>query len=117
MEDDMSKLDEKVGQYIDEVKGTLGMEPDVDLLRKVAKGLGPAIYNNDASKVAATDPKEVETVKRNFLMGKLGLSDSADLDARLKKVMDMYAEKSRTKYRAVVYYLLTKEFGKESVYD
>lgn len=113
----MSKLDEKVGQYIDEIRGTLELEPDVDLIRKVAKGLGPAIYNNDASKVAATDPKEVETVKRNFLIGKLGLSDSDDLDARLEKVMDMYAEKSRTKYRAVVYYLLTKEFGKDSVYD
>lgn len=113
----MSKLDEKVGQYIDEVKGTLGMEPDVDLLRKVAKGLGPAIYNNDASKVAGTDPKELETVKKNFLMGKLGLTDAAAADAGLKKVMDMYSAKSRTKYRAVVYYLLTKEFGKESVYD
>ncbi|WP_298914481.1 DUF2853 family protein [uncultured Algimonas sp.] len=113
----MSKLDEKVGQYIDEVRGTLGLEPDVDLIRKVAEGLGPSIHNADASRVAASDPKEVETVKRNFLMGKLGLDDSDDLDRRLKKVMDMYAEKSRTKYRAVVYYLLTKEFGKDSVYD
>ncbi|MEM7728054.1 MAG: DUF2853 family protein [Pseudomonadota bacterium] len=112
----MSKLDEKVGQYIDQVKDVLGLEPDVDLIRKVAQGLGPAIYNNDASKVAASDPKEVETVKRNFVMGKLGVSDDGDVDARIKKVMDMYAEKSRTKYRAVVYYLLTKEFGKDGVY-
>lgn len=113
----MSKLDEKVDQYIGEVRDTLGMVPDADLLRKVAKGLGPAIYNNDASKVAASDPKEVETVKQNFLIKKLGLSDSDDLDARLKKVLDMYSAKSRTKYRAVVYYLLTKEFGMESHYD
>ncbi|MGB6229555.1 MAG: DUF2853 family protein [Litorimonas sp.] len=113
----MSKLDEKVGQYIDQVRGTLGMEPDVDLIRKVAQGLGPAIYNNDASKVAVRDEKEVATVKNNYLIKKLGLEDSDDLDARMHKVLDMYAEKSRTKYRAVVYYLLCKEFGKDSIYD
>lgn len=113
----MSKLDEKVEQYVGEVKNTLGMSVDEDLMRKVAKGLGPAIYNNDASKVAGTDPSEMATVKKNFLMGKLGLADNDATDAGLNKVMDMYAAKSRTKYRAVVYYLLTKEFGKETVYD
>lgn len=113
----MGKLDDKVAQYIEVMTDTLGQAPDADLMRKVAKGLGPAIYKNDASKVAATDPAEIETVKRNFLMKKLGLADSDDLDTRLKAVMDFYSSKSRTKYRAVVYYLLTKEFGKESVYD
>jgi hypothetical protein len=113
----MGKLDDKVAQYIEVMTDTLGQTPDADLMRKVAKGLGPSIYKNDASKVAASDPSEVETVKKNFLIKKLGLADSADLDARLKSVLDMYSAKSRTKYRAVVYYLLTREFGKESIYD
>jgi hypothetical protein len=113
----MSKFDEKVEKYIDHAKTTLGMNPDEDLLRKVTKGCGPSIYNRDAETVAATDASEVETVKKNFLMKKLGLTDEAAADAGLKKVLDMYSGKSRTKYRAVVYYLLTKEFGKESVYD
>lgn len=112
----MSKLDEKVGKYIDDVKKKIGEEPDVDLLRKVTKGCGPSIYRDDAETVSASDPEELERVKKNFLMKKLGLSDSADLDAAIDAVMEKYGRSNRNKYRAVVYYLLTRHFGKESVY-
>ena len=112
----MSKLDELMGKYIDDVKSKIGEEPDVDLLRKVAKGLGPVIYNKDASTVSASDPKELETVKNNFLIKKLGLSDSKDLDGAIDAVMEKYGKSNRTKHRAVVYYMLAKHFGKESVY-
>ena len=112
----MSKRDELIGKYIEQMKDTLGIEPDIDLLRKVTIGCGPSIYRRDSSTVAASDPKEVETVKRNFLIKKLGLIDNQRTDEGLQKVMDMYGAKARTKYRAVVYYLLTKEFGRESVY-
>lgn len=113
----MSKLDERIEKYTAHMTEKLGMTPDADLLRKVTKGCGPSIYNRDAETVAATDPSEVETVKTSFAMKKLGMTDAAAVDAGVTKVLDMYGEKSRTKYRAVVYYLLTKEFGKESVYD
>lgn len=113
----MSKLDEKIEKYTEHMTDKLGMTPDAALLRKVTKGCGPSIYNRDAETVAATDPSEVETVKKSFMMKKLGLTDEAAADAGVTKILDMYAAKSRTKYRAVVYYLLTKEFGKESVYD
>lgn len=39
------------------------------LLENIAKGCGPSIYNNDAYSVAGSDPKELETVKKNFLVG------------------------------------------------
>lgn len=112
----MSKRDELIGKYIDQMKTKLGIEPDIDLLRKVTIGCGPSIYRRDSSTVAASDPKEVQTVKKNFLIKKLGLIDNQRTDEGLQKVMDMYGSKARTKYRAVVYYLLTKEFGRESVY-
>ena len=112
----MSKRDELIGKYIDQMKSQLGIEPDIDLLRKVTIGCGPSIYRRDSSTVAASDPKEVQTVKKNFLIKKLGLIDNQRTDEGLQKVMDMYGSKARTKYRAVVYYLLTKEFGRESVY-
>lgn len=112
----MSKLDEKVGKYIDEVRGKLGQEPDVDLLRKVTKACGPAIYRADAETVAATQASELETIKKNFLIKKLGLSESDDLDGAIDSVMEQYGRSNRNKYRAVVYYLLTKHFGKDSVY-
>ena len=34
----------------------------------------------------------------------------------LKAVLDIYGQSERNKYRAVVYYMLVKQFGKESVY-
>ena len=47
---------------------------------------------------------------------KLGLKDSADLDAGIASVMETYGKSNRNKYRAVVYYMLTKHFKKEKVY-
>ena len=92
------------------------MSFDADLLRKVAKGCGPSIYSNDASKVSGSDKKELETVKKNFLMKKLGLKDGAELDSAIAEVMDTMGSSNRNKYRAMVYYLLAKKFKKESVY-
>lgn len=112
----MSKLDELIVSYekhLQEIETT----PDVSFLRKVAKGLGPAIYNKDASMVSGTDEKELETVKNNFLIKKLGLEDSPVLDKAIADVIEKYGKSKPNKYRAVVYYLLAKHFGKEAVYN
>ena len=110
----MSKRDELIAKYAEQMKDKLGMSPDMDLLTKVTIGCGPSIYNRDSSTVASTDDSEVATVKNNFLIKKLGLSDGPALDEGIAKVFAAYTE--RTKYRAVVYYMLTKHFGKESHY-
>jgi len=112
----MGKRDDLIAKYADDLKNKCGMTPDMDLLTKVTIGCGPAIYNADASTVAGSQPAELETVKNNFLMKKLGLKDSPDLDAAIASVLDTYGQSERNKYRAVVYYMLTKHFGKESVY-
>ena len=59
---------------------------------------------------------ELETVKNNFLIKKLGLEDGPKLTEAIDKVIADYGSANRNKYRAVVYYLLTKHFGKEAVY-
>ncbi len=112
----MGKRDDLIAQYADDLKNKCGMQPDMDLLTKVTIGCGPAIYNADASTVAATQPAELETVKNNFLIKKLGLSDSPALMEAIDSVLDTYGRSERNKYRAVVYYMLTKHFGKESIY-
>jgi len=112
----MSKRDDLIEKYAAQMNEKLGMKPDIDLLRKVTIGCGPSIYNRDASTVAGSDPSELETVKKGFMTKKLGLTDSSAMDAGLEKVMSTYGAKCRTKYRAVVYYMLTKHFGKESIY-
>ncbi|MCX2680119.1 DUF2853 family protein [Galbibacter sp. EGI 63066] len=112
----MSKRDELISKYAADLKEKCGVTADVDLLTKVTVGLGPSIYNADASTVSGSDEKELETIKKNFLIKKLGLSDSAALDSAIGSVIDKYGKSNRNKYRAVVYYLLVKHFKKESIY-
>ncbi|MEL6303366.1 MAG: DUF2853 family protein [Bacteroidota bacterium] len=113
----MSKRDELVEKYAEDIKTKFGETPDMDLLNKVAIGLGPAIYNLDASKVSGSDDKELETVKKNFLMKKLGLAESDDLMAAINTVIEKYGKSEKNKHRAVIYYMLAKHFNKESVYN
>ena len=98
------------------MKEKCGVTADMDFLRKVTIGCGPAIYNRDASTVSASDEAELATVKNNFLIKKLGLKDGPALDEAINAVMDQYGRSTKSKYRAVVYYLLAKHFNKESVY-
>jgi len=113
---DMGKRDELIAKYAEDLKAKCGMEPDMDLLTKVTIGCGPAIYDADAETVAASQASELETVRTNFLIKKLGLSDGPELMEAINKVMETYGMSERNKYRAVVYYMLTKHFGRESVY-
>lgn len=112
----MSKRDELITKYAAELKEKCGMDADMDLLTKVTIGCGPSIYNSDSSTVSGSDPKEVATVKNNFLVKKLGLKDGPELDKGLDAVMETYGKSNRNKYRAVVYYMLTKHFKKEDAY-
>lgn len=112
----MSKRDELIEKYAADIKDKFGQTPDMDLLTKVTVGLGPSIYNLDASKVSGGDEKELETVKNNYLIKKLGMSDSSDLMDAIKSVLDKYGSSNKNKHRAVVYYMLCRHFKKESAY-
>ena len=112
----MGKRDDLIAKYADDLKNKCGISLEMDLLTKVTIGCGPSIYNADASTVAGSQESELETVKKNFLMKKLGLSDGPELMQALNDVIETYGRSERNKYRAVIYYMLTKKFGKESVY-
>ena len=109
----MSKLDDAVEKYLVHL-ADIEKKPNKELLRKVAKGLGPSIYKRDSSMVATSQPKELETVKKKFLIGKLGCKDTPKLDEGIAAVKAKYAK--RAKFRAVFYYLLVKHFRKSAVY-
>ena len=112
-----SRRDDLIAQYATDIRDKFGTDPDMDLLTKVTIGLGPAIYNMDASKVSGSDDSELATVKNNFLIKKLGLSDNPGLMEAIKGVVNTYGISERNKHRAVVYYMLAKHFNKESVYN
>ena len=111
----MSKFDEKVSLY-KKFMDDRDIRSNTELLTAVTKGLGPSIYKKDAETVSGSDPRELETVKNNFLIKKLGLADTPELDEKIEEVMERIGKSERNKYRAVVYYMLVKKFDKESVY-
>ncbi|MBR9650391.1 DUF2853 family protein [Thalassovita aquimarina] len=112
----MGKRGELIAKYAEDLKSKCGMEPDMDLLEKVTIGCGPAIYDPDGSIVAATQQSELALIRNNFLIRKLSLEDGPELMAAIRSVIDDYGRDEPRKYRAVVYYMLVKHFGRESIY-
>lgn len=112
----MSKRDDLIEKYAKDLKEKCGEEVDMKLLTAVTVGCGPSIYKADASKVSASDKDELDTLKKNFLIKKLGLADTPKLDEGIEAVMEKYGKSNPNKQRAVVYYLLTKHFKKASYY-
>ena len=111
----MSRFNEKMIQYQGELD-RLEIEFDNNLLALITKKLGPSIYKVDAEKVSGSDERELETVKNNYLIKKLGLKNSPELDVAIASVIDKLGKSNRNKYRAIFYYLLVKELKQESFY-
>ena len=109
----MSKFDEKISFY-KEAMDKMGLTYEDELFDKITRGLGPSIFKRDAASVSTSDPSELETVKQNFLIKKLGLEDGEHLDNAIAKVGETMGKTNRVKYRAIFYYLLVKELGQES---
>jgi uncharacterized protein DUF2853 len=112
----MGKRDDLIAKYAADLSQKCGVVPDMKLLEKVTIGCGPAIYNEDTAVIAVSDPGELLIVKNNFLIRKLGLADSAELMDAIESVLETYGSTEPVKYRAVVYYMLTRYFAKEAIY-
>lgn len=108
----MSQFDDKLAAYKNEMGGGV----DETLLSAVTKSLGPSIYNEDSSRVSCSDKGEMERVKQNFLIGKLGLADGPELDVALEEVCEQLGSSNRNKFRAIFYYHLVKRFKKEAMF-
>ena len=107
----MSKTDKKIAHY-KEIMEKRGWVPyDDALFDKITRDLGPANFHGDARYVATSDPKEVKTVKTNFLMHKLGLKDGQYLDDAIAAVAAKMGKSNRQKHRAIFYYLLMQELN------
>ena len=108
-----TKKAEKLALYAKDIKKHYG-EVDSHFLEIIVKNLGPSIYKKDAELVSCSDPKELNTVRKNFLMKKLGIDAGQKvLDAAIQDVCEEL-KATRTKYRATFYYSLAKKFKKES---
>ncbi len=112
----MSKFDEQMEKYNSLMKTASRDAVDQALLVKVAKALGPSIYNEDSSRVSCSDQTEKDRVKNNFLIKKHGLADGKKLDDAVNAVCDEIGSSERNKWRAVFYYMLVKKLGLEGNY-
>jgi len=113
----MGKLDGIIEKMTGEMKGKLGMKKvDAKLLTAIGKSLGPSLYKKDAEKVACSDPKELERIKKNFCVKKLGVADTPKLEEKIKEVCSDMGAKNRNKYRIIFYYLLVKKLKKSKVF-
>ena len=90
----MSRRDELIEKYAADLREKIGVTPNMELLKQVTIGCGPAIYNADAATVSSSDPDELKTVKEGFLMKKLGLSDGLDLEDAIEQVMQAFNDKA-----------------------
>ncbi|CAA6810337.1 MAG: Unknown protein [uncultured Sulfurovum sp.] len=109
-----TKRADKIAFYIKDIKKYYG-EVDEAFVATIVKNLGPAIYNKHAELVSCVEHKELETVRKNFLINKLGIDASRGvLDAAIQDVCEEL-EDAPKKYRATFYYALAKKFKKESV--
>jgi len=108
-----SKKEAKIALYTKDVAKHYG-KVDEAFLAIIVNNLGPSIYKKDAESVACSDPKELETVRKNFLVKKLGMRESQEvLDSAIKEVCEEM-KASRNKYRATFYYALAKKLKQES---
>ncbi len=105
----MSKFQEAIDKYHKMMTEKMGMKNvDADLLRAATKACGPSIYNNDSNKVSSSDEKELDRVRQNFIKKKLEINDEEKAENAIKAVVEKF-QGSRTKYRAIFYYLLAQE--------
>ncbi len=112
----MSQREEKIALYIANA-AELGLGLSDDLITKVTAELGPSIYNADSETVACTQGSELETIKTNFLVKRLGIYASDEMMyAAISSACEKMGNSNRNKYRALIYALLVKEFNKEYIY-
>jgi hypothetical protein len=107
----MGKFDEKVDFYRKEMD-KLGITYTVGKFIAVTKACGPSIYNKDAETVSSSTQSEMDRVKNNYLIKKLGLSASNDLDGIIQYAIDKMGKSNRNKYRPIFYYLCSHKAGK-----
>ncbi len=108
-----AKKAEKIKKYRADIQKNYGSVDD-DFLAIIVKNLGPSIYLRDAESVSCGDSKELDTVKNNFLIKKLGLTSSDDeLNALIAEVCNDLKDQ-RVKFRATFYYALAKKLKMES---
>ena len=85
-----------------------------ELVAKLVKRFGIVLRNRDAANVSCSDPKELATVRENWMKKKLGMTNDDACDKVIASVCETM-KGDRMKSRLTFYYLCAKEAGKLDV--
>jgi Protein of unknown function (DUF2853) len=108
--DSCNRGKDQMTEYLADVQ-KYDTKASAETVNKIVKHLGIALRNKDSSLVAAADQKELDRVKNNWVIKKLGVTDEAKADAAIKKTAAaMSADTSKS--RVTFYYLVAKDLGK-----
>ncbi|MBM1106444.1 DUF2853 family protein [Aurantibacter crassamenti] len=83
---------------------------DNDILDGYVNSLKSMVDNKDATLVSGTDTSELETVRRNFVEKKLGVTDKEKAMGAINSVAGKMSG-IRMKSRPAFYYLVKEELG------
>ena len=106
----MSKRDDLAAKYTKDMKEKVDIDADQSKMLGIIKACGPAIYRADAETVSAGDPEEMNRVKNGFMKKHLGV-EGDEADKVLDRAIERYGRSNRSKYRAVLYYIMADETG------
>ncbi|MCF6347737.1 MAG: DUF2853 family protein [Flavobacteriaceae bacterium] len=110
----MSELAEKLAKLKDQAVSQLNdsgvSSIDHDLLDDLVGRMKLIVDNQDAVLVSGTDPSELDTVRANFVVKKLGIDDKDKAMAAINKVVGKMSG-IRMKNRAAFYYMVQKELS------
>ncbi|MRX64402.1 DUF2853 family protein [Maribacter luteus] len=110
----MSDLAEKLAKLKDTAESQLKecgvTDIDQELLQTLVNRLRTMINNKDATLVSGKDASELETVRRNFVQKKLGITDKEKAMAAIHKVVEKMSG-IRMKSRPAFYYLVQQELS------
>ncbi|MFK5974811.1 MAG: DUF2853 family protein [Flavobacteriaceae bacterium] len=110
----MSELAEKLAKLKETAENQLnecGVSTiDNDKLEAYVNSLKSMVDNKDAILVSGTDPSELETVRRNFVEKKLGVTDKVKAMKAISSVVDKMSG-IRMKSRPAFYYMVQQELS------
>ena len=111
----MSERAEKLAKFIAKAESQIQeaghSSIDSNLVSEIAGRFKMMLDNKDAMLVSGTDPSELETVRKNFVEKKLGVTDKDQAMNAIQKVAGQMSG-IKMKNRAAFYYMVQKELGK-----
>ena len=111
----MTEKEEKLAKLIEKAEAQIkeAGEASIDsgLVADIAGRFSMMLDNKDAMLVSGSDPSELETVRKNFVEKKLGITDKEEGQAIVDKIADKMSG-IKMKTRVAFYYLIQKELEK-----